>query len=352
MIPEKIKPPRSSKGSWKSVLGYALRDNKEGTKQPKIIASNMFERTHEGLAEEFSEVRPKSGRVDDPIWHVALSAAPGEHFSDEQWAEFGQLLIDKVGAKARATKKGKKELGISTQDNQFVIVRHQDEQHEHIHIILNRVRWDGQTCYLSWDKRNLHAAAAEIEQEFSLVRVDHGRELREGKQKKDSRQLSPRQVARLEKKADKTGEVDPKLVAHYEWQREQEEQRQKAEAIAPIAIDYFHYLKAQGKAQELEGREQVTGKNYWLQYQPELEQISLFSHSRGNLLRAFLNGHLEIKSAQNLDLEDLENFQDIRDFLSRQQKELQQQSELHKKQQQEQLKQQSTLRQKDTGYER
>ena len=216
MIPKKVTGQRSAKGSFKSALKYVLSDNKEGTKQPIIVATNMFGTNASALAIEFLEVRSNSNRVKDPVWHVSLSAAPGERFTDEEWGTIGMKLIDQVGARAK-----KNEIGISTQNNQFVIVRHHNEEYEHIHIILNRVNLDLKTCYCSWDKNDLHAAAAEIEVEYGLTRCDHGKAKRSGYQKKDRRDLSPRVVARLEKKEQKTGETDPRLTAYREMLFEQ-----------------------------------------------------------------------------------------------------------------------------------
>jgi hypothetical protein len=229
VIPKKVTGQRSAKGSFKSALKYVLSDNKDGTKRPTIVATNMFGRSVTALAIEFFEVRSNSNRVKDPVWHVSLSAAHGERFTDEEWGTIGMKLIDKVGARAK-----KNEVGISTQNNQFVIVRHHNEDYEHIHIILNRVNLDLLTCYCSWDKNDLHAAAAEIEIEYGLTRCDHGKAKRSGYQKKDRRDKSPRVVARLEKKEQKTGETDPKLAAYREMIEEQRQQKERQQLLEQL----------------------------------------------------------------------------------------------------------------------
>ena len=243
MIPKKVTGQRSAKGSFKSALNYVLSDNQEGSKRPTIVAINMFGRSVSALAIEFLEVRSNSNRVKDPVWHVSLSAAHGEHFTDEEWGTIGMKLIDTVGAKAK-----KNEVGISTQNNQFVIVRHHNEDYEHIHIILNRVNLDLKTCYCSWDKNDLHAAAAEIEIEYGLTRCDHGKAKRSGYQKKDRRDLSPRVVARLEKKEQKTGETDPKLTAYREMISQQLQQIEQQQLL-----EQLEQTKAEGRGQRAEG---------------------------------------------------------------------------------------------------
>jgi len=229
VIPKKVTGQRCAKGSFKSALKYVLSDNKEGTKRPTIVATTLFGRNASALAIEFLEVRSNSNRVKDPVWHVSLSAAPGERFTDEEWGTIGMKLIDKVGARAK-----KNEVGISTQNNQFVIVRHHNSDYEHIHIILNRVNLNLKTCYCSWDKNDLHAAAAEIEVEYGLTRCDHGKAKRSGYQKKDPRDLSPRVVARLEKKEQKTGETDPRLAAYREMIEEQRQQKERQQLLEQL----------------------------------------------------------------------------------------------------------------------
>lgn len=137
-------------GGFRGVLDYDL-SKEEG----RIIDKNMAGTTPRQLAAEFGEVRklrPKLGRA---VAHVSLSAAPGEKLSDDQWREIGHRYIKAMG------------FG----ESQFVMTRHTDTEHEHIHIIANRITLRGTVVSDALDFKRQEAVMREIERDYSLTRV-------------------------------------------------------------------------------------------------------------------------------------------------------------------------------------
>lgn len=59
-------------------------------------------------------------------------------------------------------------LGDGLHKSQYVIARHQDTKHEHIHIIASRIRMDGSVVPDSWDYRRSEVVVRQLEQEFGL----------------------------------------------------------------------------------------------------------------------------------------------------------------------------------------
>ena len=59
-------------------------------------------------------------------------------------------------------------LGDGLHKSQYVIARHQDTDHEHIHIIASRIRMDGSVVPDSWDYRRSEVVVRQLEQEFGL----------------------------------------------------------------------------------------------------------------------------------------------------------------------------------------
>jgi len=119
-----------------------------------IVASNMVGETVAYLTAEFEEVRQLNLRSPSPLWHVSLSLAPGEYFTDWQWQEVVEKFIDRVGKMVTASD----EIGINTQDNQYVAIRHIDTLvkevdgveipgHDHVHLLLNRITFAGKVAY-------------------------------------------------------------------------------------------------------------------------------------------------------------------------------------------------------------
>jgi Ti-type conjugative transfer relaxase TraA len=104
------------------------------------------------MAEHAAMLRPD---VKKAVQHVSLSAAPGEHLTDEQWRRVAEAYMEKMGFK----------------DNQHVLVRHADTGHDHVHLILNRVSMSGDLASTQYDYRRQEIALDRIEREHGLVRT-------------------------------------------------------------------------------------------------------------------------------------------------------------------------------------
>ncbi len=225
MIPKKISGRGPTKGNFSSCLSYLLQplDQYGRDKQPTIVASNMGGRTQAELAAEFREIQSCANRRGDPVWHVSLAAHPSEQFCDQQWALFAIELINRVGRLADP----QNEVGISTEKNQYVVIRHHNEEHSHVHILLNRVNLQGQTCYCNWSIKTLHTACAELERDYGLVQCDHDKSQRNGKKQHSS--MSPQAIERLEQKETQTGTTEAVL--------EKERSRLSVRSFLQEAID-------------------------------------------------------------------------------------------------------------------
>lgn len=104
------------------------------------------------MAEHAAMLRPD---VKKAVQHVSLSAAPGEHLTDEQWQRVADAYMEKMGFK----------------DNQYVLVRHADTGHDHVHLIMNRVSMSGDLVSTQYDYRRQEIALDQIEREQGLVRT-------------------------------------------------------------------------------------------------------------------------------------------------------------------------------------
>lgn len=110
----------------KAIKGKGFRGALEydlGKEQGRLIDTNMEGQTPRALAREFGEIRKLRPTLGKAVLHVSLSAAPGEHLSDATWVDIGQRYL----------------AGMGLQANQYVITRHEDTEHEHIHLAVNRI---------------------------------------------------------------------------------------------------------------------------------------------------------------------------------------------------------------------
>ena len=149
----------------KAVKGAGFRGAVEydlGKDGGRMIDSNMAGETPRQLAAEFGELRKLRPNLGKAVLHVSLSAAVGEKLTDEQWRDIGKRYMD----------------GMGLNNNQFVMTRHTDTEHEHVHILANRIQFNGQVTSDSNDYARQETIMRSIEREFGLKSVSSGRERR------------------------------------------------------------------------------------------------------------------------------------------------------------------------------
>ncbi|MEG1323285.1 MAG: relaxase/mobilization nuclease domain-containing protein [Janthinobacterium sp.] len=135
---------------FRGVLAYDL-----GKEQARVIDTNMTGRTPRELAQEFGAVRKLRPGLGKAVLHVSLSAAPGEQLSDAQWTQIaGRYLA-----------------GMGLDDNQYLLTRHADTRHEHMHLLVNRVRCDGGVTSDSHDYRRQESIMRAVERDFGLQQL-------------------------------------------------------------------------------------------------------------------------------------------------------------------------------------
>lgn len=138
--------PKSS-GSFKNRIRYIFGCTKHDHEISGIrtISHNTMSRdplpgvlqgNESDLAEmikEFDQVETlrrfaiDSDKAIKPVFHAMLSLRPGESLTTPQWRQ--------------AVTKYMTDLGFD-ESNQYVAVMHQDKDHQHVHIVANRIRLD------------------------------------------------------------------------------------------------------------------------------------------------------------------------------------------------------------------
>jgi hypothetical protein len=142
----------------KAIKGKGFRGALEydlSKEQGRVIDTNMEGAGPRELAREFGAIRKLRPNLSRAVLHVSLSAAPGEHLSDDQWREIGQRYLHGMGLDA----------------NQYLITRHLDTEHEHVHLLVNRVRFNGEVTSDSHDYRRQEILMRAIERDYSLQPV-------------------------------------------------------------------------------------------------------------------------------------------------------------------------------------
>ena len=108
----------------------------------------------EKMAERMQRIVDSNRRVEKPVWHQAFSFPVGEKVNNETMAEICQLFSQRFGM----------------ENNQIVAFRHADKDHNHFHIIANRISLDGKnTAKTRFNFLEIGRFCREIEQLYKLT---------------------------------------------------------------------------------------------------------------------------------------------------------------------------------------
>jgi hypothetical protein len=151
--------------SFRSTLEYVL-----GKEKATMIDSNMGGTTPIQLTREFGAARRFRPNLQRACAHIILSIPHRdvshnkgeyhEHLEDEQYTEIAHHWL-----------KAMKFLGEELNQSQYVVARHHDTNHEHIHIIASRIRMNGSVVPDSWDYRRSEVILRKLEKEYGLETV-------------------------------------------------------------------------------------------------------------------------------------------------------------------------------------
>lgn len=139
--------------SFKGVLQYVLDKEKEH----QVLDSNGVLNTDNIglLSNQFITQCSLNSRVKKPVWHAQIAFAKEDDslINDELITEIAQKYLKKMGIT----------------DNQYLIVKHVDTAHTHIHIVINRVDNEGKPLKDNMMKRRSMEVAKGLEVEYNLT---------------------------------------------------------------------------------------------------------------------------------------------------------------------------------------
>lgn len=143
----------SDKASFGPICAYVAQESKEGE---VLAAHGVRDTSWADMAADFDAQKADNPQLTRAVMHVALAWSP------EDQAISNALMVEL--ARAWMT-----EMKIDPENTQWSLTRHNDRNHQHGHLIINRVADDGRTIP---DKKNFDqsvAACRKLEQQYGLV---------------------------------------------------------------------------------------------------------------------------------------------------------------------------------------
>ena len=118
-----------------------------------VLDSNINMGTVVQQTKEFNLVRQLKPNLSKVVYHVSLNLPYSDKLSDE---EFTNLARDYIN-------------GNGFDDNQYVVYKHLDQEHSHIHIVANRVKFSGDVVSDSQDYKRSEALVRKLEKKYNLT---------------------------------------------------------------------------------------------------------------------------------------------------------------------------------------
>ncbi|MHC5930810.1 relaxase/mobilization nuclease domain-containing protein [Nostoc sp.] len=133
---------------FRGLLNYL-----ESQKDAKLIGGNMGGNNARALAREFKISRQLNPEADRVVYHASLSLPENERLDEPTWNELANRYLEEMGFDS----------------NQYVVYRHSNTEHDHIHICASRIRLDnGKIVHDSWDYKRSETIIRQLERDYDL----------------------------------------------------------------------------------------------------------------------------------------------------------------------------------------
>lgn len=133
------------------VLAYNQKKVDKG--EGSIIDANITIGSIVMQTKEFNVVRQLRPNLAKAVYHTSLNLPYSDKLSDD---EFGNLARDYLQ-------------GMGFNNNQYIVYKHTDQDHSHIHIVANRVGFSGEVVSDSQDYKRSEKLIRDLEKKYSLT---------------------------------------------------------------------------------------------------------------------------------------------------------------------------------------
>ncbi len=171
---------------FRGALRYNL--GKVAKNAAEVLDSTFARSTEQGIMKEVQMIRSMRPRLEKYFYHTSINFPPEENISSDLMKRLGREYLEASGF---------------TQ-HQFIMFRHFDAAHPHLHILVNRIGYDGQVISDSKDYQRTEDVLRKLEIKYDLRQVA------------PSRQAKQRAVTKNEiEMMKRTGEPSQKVKLQY-----------------------------------------------------------------------------------------------------------------------------------------
>ncbi len=137
-------------GSFRSCCKYVCQDQ---SRAQVLKAQGVRGYNYKLMAKDFEHQRILRPEKHQAVFHSVLSFYPGEKHTDGKMVEIAEKYLERIGMT----------------NTQYVIAKHIDKDHLHMHVIANRVDNQGRSIDESWIGLRGKKVAQELTREYGLT---------------------------------------------------------------------------------------------------------------------------------------------------------------------------------------
>lgn len=149
----------TSGNGFYGASSYVIGKGKEedNTKAEVLHINNLYGDTPKEISKEMREVA-KYNRTKKPVLHVSFSFHQSEHLSNDKAVKAVESALANVG--------------ITSDNHQYAIVKHNDTDHPHYHVVINRVGLDQKLHNEYYLSNRLMASCGKVEKDMNLRKTE------------------------------------------------------------------------------------------------------------------------------------------------------------------------------------
>lgn len=166
--------------SFMGALKYNLRkmEYPETKRRAELLDTNFTNLDLSRVKAEIDLIRELRPNLSRYVYHTSLN------FSPEEEAKLTNEMLEDIAHDYLE--------GLGFNDNQYFIFRHYDAEHPHVHLLVNRIAFDGTVVSDGNNYKRSEAVLRKLEKDYKLVAVKESKLALERAPKKDELEMSLR----------------------------------------------------------------------------------------------------------------------------------------------------------------
>ncbi|GAB2690515.1 hypothetical protein GCM10027037_11950 [Mucilaginibacter koreensis] len=146
---------------FRGALRYNLQKVEQG--KAKVLDMTFTSGKEDSIMREVALVRMLRPNLQKYFYHTSLNFPPNENLGDEQMNMIANEYLNNMGF----------------DQHQYAIFRHYDADHPHLHILVNRIGYDGKVVSDSKDYHRSEQVLRKLEKQHGLTEVISSRQAQE-----------------------------------------------------------------------------------------------------------------------------------------------------------------------------